>query len=297
MPVSLSLEPTTSCNLRCPECPSGLRSFTRPTGMLTDEVFYSVIDELKRELFYLTFYFQGEPFLHPKFLEYVAYAHRRRIYTATSTNAHYLDPEKARKTVRSGLDRLIISIDGTSQDTYESYRIGGKLSRVLEGTRNMVEAKGELGSRTPHLIFQFLVVRQNEHQVKEVYRLARELGVDEVVIKTAQIYDYENGSPLMPENPAYSRYKQQENGKFTLKNPLKNECWKMWQGCVITWDGKIVPCCFDKDAHHAMGNITETGFKKIWKSKAYRDFRANILNGRDKIEMCRNCTEGAEIWA
>ena len=118
VPISISLEPTTSCNLRCPECPSGLRSFTRPTGMLANEVFTQVIDELYKELLYLIFYFQGEPYLNPKFLEYVKYASDKGIYTATSTNAHYLNDENAKKTIESGLDRLIISIDGNTQEVY-----------------------------------------------------------------------------------------------------------------------------------------------------------------------------------
>src|SRR4026209_591023 len=85
LPVGISIEPTTSCNLRCPECPSGLRSFTRPTGMLSSTLFKSVIDQLAPTLSYLTFYFQGEPFLHPDFLEMVRYASEKGIYTATST--------------------------------------------------------------------------------------------------------------------------------------------------------------------------------------------------------------------
>src|SRR5579863_9757802 len=124
LPISISFEPTTSCNLRCPECPSGLRQFTRDTGMLKDDFFKEVIDEFAPHLAYLTFYFQGEPYLNPTFLEMVKYASSKRIYTATSTNAHYLTPDVAKKTVESGLDRLIISIDGTTQETYSSYRIG-----------------------------------------------------------------------------------------------------------------------------------------------------------------------------
>ena len=131
-PISLAIEPTTSCNLRCPECPSGLRSFTRPTGMLDPDFLRSVIDQVHRDVAYLVFYFQGEPFLHPQFTDLVRYAKSKRIYTATSTNAHYLSPEKARETVASGLDRLIISIDGTTQDTYSQYRVGGSLEKVLE---------------------------------------------------------------------------------------------------------------------------------------------------------------------
>src|SRR5215510_12280648 len=103
-PVSISFEPTTSCNLRCPECPSGLREFTRPTGMLKKDFFRETIDDIYKELMYLVFYFQGEPFLNPNFLEMVKYAHKKGIYTATSTNAHYLTDEKAKRTVESGLD-------------------------------------------------------------------------------------------------------------------------------------------------------------------------------------------------
>lgn len=148
-PVSISFEPTTSCNLRCPECPSGLRAFTRPTGMLENDFFKRTIDEIHKELLYLIFYFQGEPYLNPAFLDMVKYAHRKKIYTATSTNAHYLTDEMARKTIESGLDRLIISIDGTTQDVYEQYRVGGKLNKVLEGARNIVKWKKELNSKTP----------------------------------------------------------------------------------------------------------------------------------------------------
>lgn len=167
-PLALAFEPTTSCNLRCPECPSGLRSFSRPTGMLQGELFRKTIDELADFSFYLTFYFQGEPYLHPEFLDLVAYAKSKKMYTATSTNAHFLSDTQAEKTVRSGLDRLIISIDGTTQESYEQYRVGGKLEKVLEGTRNIVEWKKKLKSSSPFVIFQFLVVRPNEHQIEEV---------------------------------------------------------------------------------------------------------------------------------
>ena len=296
-PTSISLEPTTSCNLRCPECPSGLRNFTRPTGMLTDETYRKVIDELGLKLTYLIFYFQGEPYLNPKFLEHVKYATQKNIYTATSTNAHYLTDQKAKETVESGLDRLIISIDGSSQDTYEQYRIGGQISKVIEGTKNVVKWKKELKSKTPYVIFQYLVVKPNEHQLDEVQKLADEIGVDEVAFKTAQIYDYVEGSELIPTIEKYARYRQKANGQWEIKNKLLNHCWKMWHSCVITWDGKVVPCCFDKDAHHQLGTLETTGFAPIWKGEAYSQFRQALVRSRSEIEMCRNCSQGTKVWA
>ena len=297
MPISLSFEPTTSCNLRCPECPSGLRSFTRPTGMLEPDFFKKTIDELHRDLSYLIFYFQGEPYLNKNFLELVNYASSKNIYTATSTNAHYLNDENARKTVQSGLDRLIISIDGTTQETYESYRIGGKLEKVIEGTKNILKWKRELKSKTPHVIFQFLVVKINEHQIGEVYQLAKDLGVDEVGLKTAQLYDYKNGNDLIPTIEKYTRYKKKADGTFEIKNKLINHCWKLWHSCVVTWDGRVVPCCFDKDAGHLMGDLKEQTFKQLWHDENYKNFRTSVLKSRSEIEMCKNCTEGTKVWA
>jgi radical SAM protein with 4Fe4S-binding SPASM domain len=296
LPLSISIEPTTSCNLRCPECPSGLRSFTRPTGMLQGELFNRMIDELSDTLSYLTFYFQGEPYLHPQFLDMVSYASSKNIYTATSTNAHFLNDEMAKRTIQSGLDRLIISIDGTTQEAYEAYRIGGKLDKVIEGTKNILRWRKELKSQTPFVMFQFLVVKQNEHQIQEVKTLGRKLGVDHVALKTAQIYEYENGSELIPSIDKYSRYYKDNSGKYQIKNQLLNHCWKMWHSCVITWDGKVVPCCFDKDAHNVMGDLNKQSFKTIWQSDKYNGFRAALLKSRSEIEMCRNCTEGTRVW-
>lgn len=296
-PISIAIEPTTSCNLRCPECPSGLRSFTRPTGMLTTRLFEKVIDDIQHKTSYLTFYFQGEPYLNTSFLDMVSYASRSNIYTNTSTNAHYLNDVNAKQTVLSGLDRLIISIDGTTQETYESYRVGGKLDKVMEGTKNIIKWKKELKSKTPHVIFQFLVVKPNEHQTENVKQLAKELGVDEVRFKTAQIYDYKNGNGLIPDNSKFSRYKKNKDGTYSIKNELNNQCWKLWQSCVITWDGKVVPCCFDKDANYEMGNIATESFSEIWQNENYHRFRNNILLSRSKIDICTNCSEGTKVWA
>lgn len=297
LPFTVSFEPTTACNLRCPECPSGLRAFTRETGNLKTDFFRKAMDEISDTLMYLIFYFQGEPYINPKFLEMVAYANQKGIYTITSTNAHFLDDDNARKTVESGLNRLIISIDGTTQETYESYRREGELSKVIAGAKNMVKWKRKLNSKTPHIIFQFLVVKPNEHQIPEVYELAKEIGVDEVKLKTAQIYDYKNGNALITSIDKYSRYARQADGTYVIKNELLNHCWKLWHSCVITWNGLVVPCCFDKDAEYRLGDLRETNFKTLWKGNKYNAFRSLLLKGRDKIEICQNCTEGCKVWA
>ena len=296
-PVSISFEPTTSCNLRCPECPSGLRQFSRPTGMLQNDFFKRTIDEIHKELLYLIFYFQGEPFLNPDFLEMVKYASHKKIYTATSTNAHYLTDAVAKKTVESRLDRLIISIDGTTQEVYQQYRVGGNLEKVLEGAKNIMKWKRELKSKTPFVFFQFLVVKPNEHQIEDIKRLAKEVGVDEVRFKTAQVYEYETDpNNLIPTIDKYSRYKKNINGTYIAKNKLANRCWKLQHANVITWDGLVVPCCFDKDATHQLGNLKNQSFKEIWHNDNYKQFRNELMKSRKNIDICANCSEGVAVW-
>lgn len=296
LPISLTIEPTTACNLGCPECPSGLKQFSRPEGNIKQDFYKTIIDQVHKQTYYLNFYFQGEPYINPDFLQMVNYANSKKMYTATSTNAHFLNDKNAKATIESGLSRLTISIDGTTQETYESYRKNGSLDKVLEGAKNVIKWKKELKSKTPYIIFQFLVVKPNEHQIEDAKKLANDLGVDEIRFKTAQVYDYKHGNELIPTIDKYSRYKKQADGTYKLKNKMLNECWRMWSSCVLTWDGKVVPCCFDKDATHQLGNIDETPLKEIWQNQAYNGFRKALLTNRQEIDICQNCTEGTKVW-
>ncbi len=296
MPLSMEIEPTTSCNLRCPQCPSGLREFSRNTGMLDLPLYQKVIDEIHEDLVWLILYFQGEPFLNKQFLEFVKYAAAKNIYTATSSNAHYFTDEMAKATVESGLDRLIISIDGTTQETYSKYRIGGKLEKVIEGTEKLLYWKKKLNRTTPHIIWQFIAFKHNEYQIPEIKKLAKDIGVDELGIKTAQIYDYQNSDNFIPDNNDLSRYKKMPDGTYQIKNKLLNQCWRMWRGSVITWDGLVVPCCFDKDATHRFGDVSSLSFEDVWRGERYNGFRGAILKSRKEIDICTNCTEGTRVW-
>ena len=290
-PTSLSIEPTTSCNLRCPECPSGMRSFSRPTGMLQEKLFEQVIDQIKGHLSWLHLYFQGEPFLNPRFLEMVKYADSRGIFTSTSTNAHYLGAQQVKGILASGLKQLIVSMDGITQEVYEQYRVGGNLEKVQESLKLLISERTKSCKKFPQIVLQFLVTGQNEHQLPALKTWAKSMKVDELQLKTTQIYDFENGSELIPTDLGYSRYIPIGNGKWQLKKQPENKCWRMWQGAVVTWDGKVVPCCFDKDADHVIGELKNQSLATIWQSLTYFNFRKQLLSDRSEIEICRNCSE------
>jgi len=292
-PYTLTIEPTNRCNLSCPECPSGNGAMTRPQGMLAFEDFRGIVDEVRREVFYLQLFFQGEPFINNRLLDMIRYAHDRRMYVSVSTNAHYIRETTATELVASGLDRLIVSIDGLTQEVYEQYRVGGTLAKVHEALELLQGERRRRGSGM-ELVLQLLVTRQNEEQLGALRSLARRYDA-EIALKTMQVYSIEGAEQFLPKDERYSRY-HRVNGELRTKNRLRNRCVRLWERSVITWDGTVVPCCFDKDADHPLGHLNGRSFAEVWQSDEYHAFRRKILAGRKNVEMCRNCTEGMKIY-
>lgn len=292
LPLGISIEPTNHCNLKCKECPTGMDILLRPKGNIDKVLSSRVLDELSPKLTTVIFYFQGEPFINKEVDELISYASCKKVYSITSTNGHYFTKENIEKIIKSGLNKLIISMDGTTPEVYEKYRVGGRLEKVVEGVKQLVAEKQGTNSKLPKLVLQFLVTAENEHQINDAKKLANHLKVDAINFKTAQIYDFKNGNPLIPKNEKYSRYRKQKDGTYQIKSNLKNRCWRMWGQPVVTATGDVVPCCFDKDANYKMGNLNEQTFKEIWQSENYKNFRKKVFTDRKGIDICQNCTEG-----
>ncbi len=291
-PTAVMIEPTNICNLKCPLCPSGNGTLQRAKGFMDFEVYKSIIDQICRYSYLVVLWNQGESFLHPQFVEMIDYANSKGLYTLSSTNANTdLDAEKI---VKSGLDRLIVSMDGTTQETYNKYRVNGKLDKVIDNIKAIREAKKRLKSSTPIVELQFLVLRHNEHEIDDIRKLAKELEVDQLRLKTAQIYSKEDITTFLPLNPKFRRYKIID-GDFELKFGIKNRCKRIWENPVINWNGDMAVCCFDKEASIKLGNIKEQSFKQLFQGKRFNSFRQAILKNRSKFEVCRNCGEGVRL--
>ena len=187
-PFTISIEPTNKCNLKCLECPTGNETSKRKTGYIDIDLYKKIIDEVKDYTIYQMLYFQGEPFLHPDIFKLIKYADDNKIITSTSTNGHFLNTENNERIIQSGLKKLIISVDGTTQDTYEKYRVGGKLETVLNGIEDLILIKRKLKSKYPLIIIQFLVFKHNEHQLKETLEILE------------MIYSAEPDNPVLAQN-------------------------------------------------------------------------------------------------
>jgi len=294
MPVSYSIEPTNQCNLKCPECPSGLGTLTRPLGLLKTDDFKKLIDQIAATGFYVQLFFQGEPYLNKQLPEMISYAQSKKIYISISTNGHFITEKNVDYILDNAPDKLIFSLDGLTEESYQKYRVGGTFAQADAGLRAIARRKKELKIKTPFIELQFIVMKQNENQLDDVIKYGKECGVDKVVFKTMQISSYENALKFLPENPKYRRYLVDGNS-FRIKNKLMNHCFALWRTSVVTWDGRVVPCCFDKDASFEVGKLNGKTFKEIWHSKEINIFRKRILQNRAGISMCTNCTEGLKM--
>lgn len=294
MPVSYSIEPTNHCNLKCPECPSGLGTLTRPLGLLKTDDFKKLIDQIAATGFYVQLFFQGEPYLNKQLPEMISYSQSKKIYISISTNGHFITEKNVDYILDNAPDKLIFSLDGLTEESYQKYRVGGTFAQADAGLRAIARRKKELNKKTPFIELQFIVMKQNENQLDDVIKYGKECGVDKVVFKTMQISSLENALKFLPENTKYRRYLVDGNS-FRIKNKLMNHCFALWRTSVVTWDGRVVPCCFDKDAFFEAGKLNGKTFKEIWHSDEINNFRKNILQNRSAIDMCTNCTEGLKM--
>jgi radical SAM protein with 4Fe4S-binding SPASM domain len=291
-PPVVMIEPTNICNLKCPLCPSGNDTLKRPKGYMDISTFEKIIDEIKDRSFMVVLWNQGESFLNKDFLKMIKYASERGLFTLVSTNANI--EIKAEEIIHSGLDSIIVSLDGATQETYNKYRINGDLSKVLKNVDNLVEAKKKLKSSKPIIRWQFLVMKHNEHEIDDMKKLADKHGVNNLELKTVQIYSKEDVHNVLPLNPRYRRYKI-PGDDFELKFGIKNRCRRIWTNAVVNWDGEVAICCFDKDVKFKIGNIKETSLSKIWKNEFIQKIRNLILTNRKEIPICRNCGESVKL--
>jgi radical SAM protein with 4Fe4S-binding SPASM domain len=289
-PFFISLEPAAICNLACPQCPTGAGEVNRGQKFLDMDTFRKVVDETAGTALAYSLYHQGEPLMNNAFTEMVKYAAGRKAYTVTSTNGQWLTEKVCRGLVDAGLDRIIISLDGTDQESYEKYRIGGDFNKVLSGIRMLSEARQ--GRRKPFIVIQFLVFKHNQEDVSEMAGMGKRLGADRVLIKSAQIEYPETITEWIPDLKDYRRYTRRENGNWELRGKLKNRCRRLWQTTVVTTDGLVTPCCFDKLAKFPLGKTENGTISQIWKGREYKNFRKKVLCSRKKIGICTNCTEG-----
>ncbi|HLC22537.1 MAG TPA: radical SAM protein [Candidatus Nanoarchaeia archaeon] len=295
-PLSLFIEPTNICNLKCPLCPTGNNSVPKSKGYMQFDHFKHVIDTLGPTALSVTLWNYGEPFLNKQSFDMIRYAKLKGLKVITSTNGFvFKNKENIDRIIDSGLDEIIFAVDGASAETYNKYRINGNFDELIEGIKLLAEEKKRRKSFFPYMSMQFIIMKNNEHEVEDIQKLAKEIGVDELILKTVYLFnDAEMAEKYLPHNKKYSRYLTDEG--VACKTSIRPGCDGLWIGVNINYDGTIVPCCFDTHEKFKFGNIVDTKdfMNEIWNSKKFIAFRKNVWEDKGSVEMCKNCPTNTE---
>jgi len=254
--------------------------------------FEKIIGKLPSSIQSLDLYFSGEPLINQALNEMVKLIVSRNIYCTVSTNGSFMGSE-IEEILDSGLSKLIIGVDGASEDTYKQYRVGGNFTILVENIKKLVYEKRKRKLQHPLIVFQYIVMKQTEKEVDKAVRLARELKVDAISLLSVSLGTHRTGQgereklsgKYLPDDLAYSRYYLDENGK--LKSKWQPNYCPAWKKPVVFWNGDMTTCCFDHDGLEVYGNILQKSFKEIWESKEHGQKVKSILSR--KMKICKTC--------
>jgi len=273
-PVVIKIEPTNICNFRCPGCRTGSGEDTSPRGMISFENYQQIIDCIRHHAFKVILYMWGEPFLHKDVFRMIRYAADRNLSVQVSSNMNAFREGYAEMIVDSGLEHLIVAMDGISQETYEKYRVGGSIDKVVRNVQMVVKAREKRRSRLPIVELQYILFPHNRHELEGARTLARGLGVDRFTI--------------------IDTISNTDKGRAKLKNGVPRQpdkCNTLWTMACVNWDGSLSPCCDSVD--DSFGNVLEENLDSLWNSEKMRKSRS--LQGpsptsdgpKTKCSLCR----------
>lgn len=290
-PTHLQLEPSSTCNLRCPMC--YITTHKIKAGLLSLDNFKKLMDEVGDYLLLLHFWGWGEPFLNKDIFSMIKYARKKGVKVVTSTNGLLFNDESIDQLIDSKLDALIFALDGVDQETYDKFRCGGDFSKAVENLRSLIKRRDQRGYSLPKVNLRMVVTRENEDQISEMKELAKELGVDIFSLKTLGSHDNSSvWEKSIPQEPSYRRFSYDDQGVPIRKN---NQCKRMWHHPFIHHEGTTTVCSYHLLEGFSVGNAfaNDNVFSKIWFGKELKNarkcFLKFLLTNESEPLICQDC--------
>jgi radical SAM protein with 4Fe4S-binding SPASM domain len=291
-PVSITIEPTNICNLRCPVCETGANILERKPQMMRYEEFVKIIDKVGPGANHLMFYYMGEPFLNKEAYRMIRYARNMGLYVMTCTNGDVVDPQRL---YESGINLVSFQIGGVTQKTHSIYRINSNLSRVMDNLSRYLEIIHSHG-RNPgeHQVeLGFIVMRHNEGEVEEFLKMADKIGVDRKNVINPCVRTLQQGRDLLPRSDDYWIYERERferEGRLIPKRLYpKNSCPWLYYSITVQVDGNVVPCCRDPHGRQIVGNLLEQSLEEVWNGPKLRAFRRSVFTKQAEVDICQLC--------
>ena len=281
-PVFLRIEVSPLCNLRCPGCLLGQAGLTetspdhRKEGMMSYESFKENVKDFLPCLFKVNLYDEGEPLLNPEIHKMIKLLNDNNVISCISSNfSMQLSDERLKQIVESGLEHLIVAIDGATQETYSRYRQGGDLNTVISNIKRIMALKEKMKSRL-RLELQFIDFEGNEAERKAVKKLADELGV----------WRFTTIRGTSRHGWIGARFKGSETER------RRRGCYELWLSATINSKGELGTCDYGED-----NGIPNIGLAKEYLAKGLRNhpdlikLRNSFRNASVSLhEVCRHCS-------
>ena len=281
-PAHMKIELTNYCNLACPMCPH--EQMQREVGYMKPELFRRIIDMATPELEFAYLHHLGESLFHGRIGELIRYGRSRGVAMGLSTNATYLDERKARVLLESGLDFLVVSMDGASPDTYERIRVGGDFQTTVRNVRAFFEMKKRLPNATT-VVVQMIVSEANRHEVEPFAKLWSECGA-QVMMKEARSWAGQVDLGRLTQIRRGAGPSAPAPAEPTQHVP----CRMLWTELTVLWDGAVVPCVNVFEKQNVLGNLQTQSLDEVWNDPALRELRArHLADDVGAIPVCATC--------
>jgi len=295
-PYKIIIDTCNICNLRCRLCPTGMKTLKRNKGYMTFDTYVKIMEQLKPYALEVELHNWGEPFLNPDIFRIIQYTAENGMGTTLSSNLNKISQDAILQIIESGLEHLVVSLDGVTKEVYEQYRVGGDFKRVMDNLNAIIQKKSALKSRTPIIEWQYLVMKHNEHEMATASALAGKMGVDLIRFVPAGLpfEDFSNREMVetwMPENQQYWHF----NPRFLRRRDyIVNEiCFFLYRSITVNPDGGVSPCCVVYDDSYDFGSLLHEDIKDIWNNDAYISARSLFSRRKNEAQLkrtvCHKC--------
>ncbi|MFH1061644.1 MAG: radical SAM protein [Candidatus Omnitrophota bacterium] len=283
LPFIFQIEPTNQCNLCCVLCPTGEKTLKRPKTNLSLDIYKQAVDQLENHVIYLSLYNMGEPLLNKDIFPMIRYARDKNIFVRLNSNGTLINKSVAEQIIDSDLNEILISLDSATAEKYLTYKKSDGFAKVLHNLKLLIEKRAN--KKHPFIAIQLLLQKNSEYDILKFKQIAKSLKVDKVLLKKIRVNSPGSAikADFLPQNKKLIRnyYKSKQN---------KKSCLRPWQSAVILSNGDVVACCFDMEAKHVFGNISQNSFQTIWSNKKYIEFREKIKTDLNQLSLCKACS-------